>query len=241
MQYQTFNLKAQIAKRIAEQSVTYVWTPVDFLDLGSRAGVDKALQRLVEAGKLRRIARGLYDQPRHNKLTAKSAAPDYRGVIDAVRRRDRIRVLVDGITAANALGFTNAVPARVVVHTDARSRSITLENLTIEFRLTAARRLYWAGRPGMNVVQALHWLRDSIAEHPSSISDRLIRLLKRDKSGVLAHDLRRGLYTLPGWMQDLLGDILFQIDDGDERVVHSKHLPATAFDADTYQAVERAN
>ena len=38
-----------------------VWTPVDFLDLSSRDAVDKTLQRLAQAGQLRRIDRGLYD------------------------------------------------------------------------------------------------------------------------------------------------------------------------------------
>ena len=37
-----------------------VWTPVDFLDLGPRAAVDKCLQRLTADGQLSRIDRGLY-------------------------------------------------------------------------------------------------------------------------------------------------------------------------------------
>lgn len=78
-----------------------VWTPVDFLDLGPRATVDKALQRLVLAEKLRRIDRGLYDRPRQNTLTGRQTVPDYRAVIDAVTRRDQARGVVDGMTAAN--------------------------------------------------------------------------------------------------------------------------------------------
>lgn len=44
----------------------------------------------------------LYDRPAFNGLT-KSLIPPTRGVIDAVARRDQIRVLVDGLTAANTL------------------------------------------------------------------------------------------------------------------------------------------
>ena len=36
-----------------------VWTPADFADIGGRAAVDKALQRMVTSGQLRRIQRGL--------------------------------------------------------------------------------------------------------------------------------------------------------------------------------------
>ncbi|MEO6748919.1 MAG: hypothetical protein ABI294_04935 [Casimicrobiaceae bacterium] len=42
------------------------------------------------------------------------------------------------------------------MHTDTRRRSIQLDKLTIEFKLTAPSRLYWAGRLAMRVVQALH-------------------------------------------------------------------------------------
>jgi hypothetical protein len=99
---------------------------------------------------LRRIDRGLYDRPDFSKLTQKTNPPDRRSVIDAVGRRDRTRMLVDGMPAANDLGLTDAVPAKIVVHTDAR-RSIKLGNVSIIFRPTAASELYWAGRSAMRV------------------------------------------------------------------------------------------
>jgi predicted transcriptional regulator of viral defense system len=143
-----------IRSRIEAAEPTRVWTPVDLLDLGSRDAVDKALQRLARAGTLRRIDRGLYDRPNISSLTKRPGSADYRKVLDALARRDQVRMLVDGLTAANDLGLTTAVPARVVVHTDARRRSIPLGNLTIEFKRTAPSKLYWAGRPAMRLVQA---------------------------------------------------------------------------------------
>ena len=134
----------------------------DFLDFGRRDAVSKALQRLETARKLRRIDPGLYDRPRINRLTGKPAAPDYRAVIDTIARRDQARILVDGMTAANDLGLSEAVPGRVVVHSDARLKPLRLGNLTITFRLTAASKLYWAGRPAMRIVQALHWLKPKL-------------------------------------------------------------------------------
>ncbi len=116
--------------RIRADAPRKVWTPSDFVDLASRDAVDKALQRLTKAGTLRRIDRGLYDQPGFNKLTQKPTPPDPRSVIDAVGRRDQTRMLVDGMTAANDLGLTDAVPAKIVVHTEARRRAIKLGNVT---------------------------------------------------------------------------------------------------------------
>lgn len=199
-------LKAQILGRVSRSPANTVWTPADFLDLAGRDAVDKTLQRLVKGGDLRRIDRGLYDKPQFNSLTGQDTAPDPRAVIDALARRDQIRILVDGMTAANDLGFTNAVPARIVVHSEARPKSIKLGNLAIEFKATAASKLYWAGRPAMRIVQALHWLRDTMAtDDEGQWRQRLAILLSNPAHGeVLRADLADGLPTLPAWMQDLL-------------------------------------
>jgi hypothetical protein len=199
------DLKAQILDRMRARKPFTVWTPVDFLDLGARAGVDKALQRLSQSHDIRRIDRGLYDVPTINRLTAKATSPDYTATIDAVARRDQARILVDGITAANQLGLTDAVPAHVVVHTDARIRPIKLGNLTITFKLTAPSRLYWAGRPAMRVVQAIHWLRDLLPTDQTRILKRLQSVISDPAHGTaIRQDLATGIHTLPTWMQDLV-------------------------------------
>ena len=57
----------KIMNRVSDQPTGWVCTPKDFVDLGSRQAVDQALSRLVKAGKLRRVSRGLYDKPRFSK------------------------------------------------------------------------------------------------------------------------------------------------------------------------------
>lgn len=203
------SLPAAISARLAAGPAGRVWTPVDFLDLGTRVNVDKALQRLVAAGRLRRVDRGLYDMPRVNRLTGQLHVPDYRQVIDALARRDQSRMLVDGLTAANELGLTTAVPARVTVHTDTRRRAIQLGALRVEFKLTAPSKLHWAGRPAMRLVQALHWLKDTVPHDAEGIRRQVSALLADPVAGrALRDDLRAGLATLPAWMQDLLRDLV---------------------------------
>ena len=65
------------------------------------------------------------------------------------------------MTAANDLGLSDAVPGRVIIHSDARLKPLRLGNLIITFRPTSASKLYWAGRPAMRIVQALHWLKQN--------------------------------------------------------------------------------
>ncbi|MDE0532000.1 MAG: DUF6088 family protein [Albidovulum sp.] len=205
------DLKTAILMRIESGAESGVWTPRDFLDLGGRDAVDKALQRLTRAGRLRRVNRGLYDKPSFNSLTGNSNPPDPRQVIEAIARRDRIRVLVDGMTAANDLGLTNAVPAKIVVHSDARLGPVSLGQLEITFKPTAASKLYWSGRPAMRIVQALHWLRDTKGrlDDDALLVSRLKAILHDQEYGqALRSDLAAGLSSLPTWMQNMLRPML---------------------------------
>jgi hypothetical protein len=196
---------ARIMSLITTAGPAVVWVPTDFAHIGSRYVVDKTLQRLVSSGQLRRIDRGLYDLPAINRLMRRPTVPDYLAVVNALARRDQLRFLVDGMTAANDLGLTDAVPARVTFHTDARRRSIQLDNLVIDFRHTAPSRLYWAGRPAMRVVQALHWLKDTLPGDADRIRQRLHTVLTDPKQGrVIIRDLIEGFSNLPAWMQEFL-------------------------------------
>jgi hypothetical protein len=221
------DLKTQIVDRI-QAKPDDVWTPVDFLDLGSREVVDKTLQRLTRASRIRRLDRGLYDRPRRSELTDKMSVPDYRRVIQAVARRDQTRMLVDGMTAANDLGLSDAVPGRIVVHTDARLRPIELGRQTIAFRPTAPSKLFWADRPAMRVVQALHWLRDALTDPDDR--RRILRRLRailadQNQGAIIAADLVKGLPTLPTWMQDIVRGLVADDADREEGGAASLLLP----------------
>ena len=202
-------VKTSILRRLKAKAELGVWTPVDFLDMGKRDAVDKALQRLTQDDQIQRIDRGLYYKPRLNPLTGKQTNPDYRKIVDALARRDQSRMMIDGMTAANDLGLSDAVPAKVVIHTDARLTPLRLGNIDIHFKTTAPSKLYWAGRPAMKVVQALHWLRDTLPRDKQQIIRRLRVILHDPKHGKsIRDDLQNGLPTLPAWMQALVREML---------------------------------
>jgi hypothetical protein len=121
------------------------------------------------------------------------------------------RVVIDGMTAANDLGLTTAVPARIEVLVDARLKPIKLGSQEIHFKYAAPSRLYWADRPGMRVVQALHWMQDMLTRESERkrIQTTLRRLLADPKHGeAIRQDLRTGLFAVPIWMQDFLRELL---------------------------------
>ncbi|MBZ9982453.1 MULTISPECIES: DUF6088 family protein [unclassified Mesorhizobium] len=204
------DIRSRVLARI-QSKPEEVWTPGDFADLGTRSAVDKTLQRLAAAQELRRIDRGLYDRPRTNTLTGRATVPDYRAVIRAVTRRDNARTVIDGMTAANDLGLTTAVPARIEVLVDARLKPIKLGSQEIHFKYAAPSRLYWADRPGMRVIQALYWLQDMLTQESEHkrIATTLRRLLSDPKHGeAIREDLRAGISAVPIWMQEFLRQLL---------------------------------
>ena len=98
-----------------------------------------------------------------------------------------------------------------MVHTDARRRAIKLGNVTISFRPTAASKLFWAGRPAMRLVQALHWLRDLLVREGESdqVKRKLAKLFEDPTAGPpLKADLTAGMSALPTWMRVFLKPLI---------------------------------
>ena len=112
-------------------------TPVaakELLHLGSRAGVDQALSRLVRRGNLMRAGRGLYIRPVESRFGTRP--PEASKVVEAMAAQRGERVAPHGAAAANELGLTTQVPVREVYLTSGRSRSLKLGAQVIELRLS---------------------------------------------------------------------------------------------------------
>ncbi|WP_031235659.1 DUF6088 family protein [Asticcacaulis sp. AC402] len=210
----------KVANRIAAVAPAGVWSKADFLDIASPYGIEKALQRLTDQGTIRRVHRGLYDQPATSTLTGQMVFPPRSAFIDAIARRDKLRVIVDGMTAANDLGLTTAVPARTTVHADTHPRTIEIEAnygdpkatapviYRLDFKRISARTAFWAGHPAMRIIQALDWFKDDRATEPALING-IVRYLDRSarRDDILA-DLRENRAGVPSWMYTVIDMII---------------------------------
>ncbi len=184
----------------AHERRKWVCSPKDCL--GSREAVDQALSRLVRDGQQRRVGRGLYDMPRTNDVLKRPAPVDWDAAIAALERRDGVRIVPDGLTAANQLGLTNAVPAHASYLTDGATRTLKIDGRTAKFRHAGSRVMQWAGKPAASVAHALHWLGSGQAADPRVVST-LRRVLPKD----VKRDLVRNSGGLPGWALPLARSI----------------------------------
>ena len=190
----------KIKRRIIGKGRGAVFTPADFLDLGSRASVDQTLSRLTDQGVIRRLARGIYDYPKTSPRLGR-LSPDPDVVAVAIARKDGRVVQVSPARAANMLGLTTQVPAKAVYLTDGPSRTKQIGAQTIIMRNAAARNLVGAGKPTGAVFQALRYLgKDGV---DASVVARLSRTIDADTRRALVKDALQA----PGWMRPVVQQI----------------------------------
>lgn len=123
-----------ILDRIRGHGRGWVFTPRHFLDLASRPAITSAV---------RRSDRGRHDPPAGPRpVRLPEAAPDPwppptpEALARAMAGRDRVRLQPSGAYAANLLGLSEQVPAKVVFLTDGPSRVVRVGPTTLQLRHT---------------------------------------------------------------------------------------------------------
>lgn len=189
-----------ILDRIHGHGRGWVFTPRHFLDLAPRPAIASALKRQTDAGHLRQLARGLYDYPkRHPKLGMLAPNPDM--LATALAGRDEVRLQPSGAYAANLLGLSEQVPAKLVFLTDGPSRLVRIGSMTIQLRRTTPRNMAAAGKPAGLVIQALRHLGQ---EH---VTPARITRLKRTLPAAERRSLNKNIKLAPTWMHPILREL----------------------------------
>ncbi len=165
--------KDKIISRIRRWGHGAAFTPKDFLDLASRGTVDMTLAALLADDTIRRLVRGLYDYPRYNEILGQPTVPNLHNVARALARRYRWTIMPDGPTAANLLGLSPQVPAKLVYITDGPSKTITIGKQKLRFKNARPKESGVASMRSGGVIQALRHL------GRRAVDDKVIRKLRR--------------------------------------------------------------
>ena len=185
----------KIIKRVRGKGRGWAFTPKDFLDLGTRASIDMALTRLVQAGQIRRIGRGLYDYPKlHDKLGA--LTPDADSIAQAVATQSGDKLSASGAQSANRLGISTQVPAKASYATSGQTRVKKVAGRTIALKRSRAPILDDASQDANAVLQLLAHV------GKANIDDDLIHRLASQLDDRDLKALRKAQPLMPGWMSD---------------------------------------
>ena len=200
-----------ILDRIRGQGRGKVFTPKDFLDLGSRDAADQSLSRLAKSGEIQRLGRGLYHYPRMNDRLGIPLGPDLDEIAEALARQTGSRVVPSGAVAANRLGLSTQVPAKPVYLTDGRTRQVRIGSTTFQLRHAAPKELPVGCRTSAMVFQALRHLGQAAVDH--QVMAQLRRALSAEQLQELLRDAR---YTTD-WIASVVRQV---VQDERELVSH---------------------
>lgn len=194
------SIKNKIINRIYGKGRGWCYTPKSFSDLGSPEAIRITLHRLEKKGAIRRLSRGIYEYPKkHPTIGFLSPNPDK--IAEAISVRDAIRIRPSGAFAANILGLSNQVPAKIVFLTDGSGRRIKIGPREIIFKRTTPRNMAGAKSSG-TLILALKYIgkeqisKDHIKHFRESLSTHIKMKLKKDS-----------IYA-PGWICPIIDEIV---------------------------------
>src|SRR3569833_359277 len=158
-------MKDIVLARIERLDAGKAFSAKDFLVFASRGSIDMALSTLTRTNQIRRVRRGLYDSPKISAVLGGMLSPDIEEAARAIARKQRWKIVPEGAWAANLLGLSTQVPAKISYLIDGPSKNIPIGRRIIHFR--HARPKVIAGLDGKSalVVQALRYLgKDAVGE-----------------------------------------------------------------------------
>ncbi|MGD9970363.1 MAG: DUF6088 family protein [Sulfuricurvum sp.] len=144
----------------------------DLMQKFTRQQADNLLSDLCAQGKIRRIARGMYDYPKYSEFLGKELSPDIDQVARAYARKFNWRIEISGDSALNYFGLSTQVPGTYIYLSDGASKSYDIMGTTLKFKKSQLKNIGFKHSESSLIVQALNALGK---EH---ITDNVIKKIR---------------------------------------------------------------
>ena len=195
------SIEERMLYRIRAKGRGWVFSARHFLDFGSRSAVDLALFRMTNRRVIRRLGRGIYDYPAISK-TLGILSPSIDAVAKEIAGKNNSKLKISGAQAANVLGLSTQVPARIVYLTDGPSRQLKVGKQTIVLKHTSPKTMSTAGKGSGTVIQALQYIgKENVT--PDVINKITNIIADFDKK-----EMKKDLHTVSDWMKPLIMKII---------------------------------
>jgi hypothetical protein len=135
-------------------------------------------------------------------LLKRPAVPSPDELAQAWAKKNGLRLMPSGAYAANLLGLSTQVPAKIIYYTNGRTKTLTLGPYSIRLLNRGPKTMDVQGRVSALVLQALRYVgKDGVT---ADMVARLRRVLsKRDRA-----ELAQTLSQAPAWMKPVLQQII---------------------------------
>lgn len=197
------SVEIQILEKVKKARRGTLFFNENFITKGNADTVRKALERLVKAGDLVRIATGIYVRPEIDPVIG-AVTPGIDEIAKAIAKRDKARIIPTGVYALNRLGLSTQVPLNVVYLTDGAARKVKIGKRAIIFKRTTPKNLAAVGEISKLVIQALRAIgKDNVTPEET---EKIQELLRKENPVHLKLDYRMA----PEWIRRIMQPVLTQ-------------------------------
>ena len=148
----------QIQERISQAVDSTIFVSSDFADIADTETIRRNLNRLAQAGTLRRILKGVYEKPKYSKLLDEYVAADPDAVAKALARNYHWTIAPCGNTALNLLGLSTQVTAVWSYISDGPYKTYEWNTTKLEFKHRTNKEITGLSYTTSLVIQALKTL-----------------------------------------------------------------------------------
>jgi hypothetical protein len=194
-------IREQIERRITDAGPGYVFTRKDFQDIASSGSIGQILSRMIKDGVIRQIGRGIFDFPNTNPTLGGQLSPDIDQAAKAIARKFRWSILPYGNLAANRLGLSQQVPAKLMYLSDGPTKDLKIENRVIYFKHARPKEIYADSFISGLVVQALRYF------GKDRVGDEIIAHLKQKLSHNEKNELLENIHYSTEWIYEIVQKI----------------------------------
>lgn len=186
----------QIRHYIQTIPVGQPFTQADFTGYGTRMSIDQALCRMVKAGLIERVTRGVFVRPEVSPYVGK-VMPEPFKVAQSLTKSTGAIVQINGAEAAQRLGLTTQVPVKSIFHTSGPTRHIRMGNMEVTLKHVSPRKLALAGQPAGLALAALWYL------GKKGVSTSTLAKLQNKLPTSEFEALKSAKNVMPAWMADV--------------------------------------
>jgi hypothetical protein len=164
--------------------------------LASTENIRQILNRLVKAGELKRVARGVFVKPEYVS-TVGEMLPSSQSIAETIAKSTGETIAIHGAEAARQLQLSTQTPMHLVFYTSGNTRTLKIANQTVRLKHVNPSRLMETGTMPALVLSALSYLG---RENVTTETIEIIRSRISPKEFKATINL---MEKMPAWMSDV--------------------------------------
>ncbi|MDO5422238.1 MAG: DUF6088 family protein [Eubacteriales bacterium] len=197
----------QIQERINIAAGGTVFVSSDFADIADTETIRRNLNRLTQAGTLRRILKGVYEKPEYSEMLKEYVAADPDAVAKALARSYHWTIAPCGNTALNLLGLSTQVTAVWSYISDGPYKTYEWNSTKLEFKHRTNKEITGLSYMTALVIQALKTLGKTNVTS-KTIKTLRSRLSEEDKAAMLKEAAES-----TDWVYDIIRQIAGEVQE----------------------------